>query len=545
MISNQFKLDINNELIIDNFAGGGGASTGIELALGRHVDIAINHDAKAIAMHAANHPQTKHYCENIWDVDPREVSQGRPIGLVWLSPDCKHFSKAKGGKPVEKKIRGLAWVALKWASLPNKPRIIKLENVEEFVTWGPLDSNGKPCKKNKGREFNAFVNALKSHGYQVEHKELRACDYGAPTIRKRFFLIARCDGQPIVWPDQTHYNPKIEVLRKRKRGEKRLPVWRTAADCIDWSIPVPSIFERKKDLADNTLRRVAKGVMRYVVNAADPFIVTYYGPKKDGEFRGIDMQSPLPTQTTENRFALVKPVLAPFISEHANASSQRNMSADEPLRTQCAQVKGGHFSLVTALLAQFNTTGNGKPNAGHSLSDPMSTVMAGSTVQGIVTAHLMINNTGHSGSKANNPVPTITTGGQHTVVECELEKNPDVQKALRVAAFIISYYGTDNMSDPRSPAATITTRDRLALVTVTIQGEDYLITDICLRMLQPRELFKAQGFPDNYIIGDDESQGLKLTKTEQVRMVGNSVSPPLSKSLVQANLIDMRVSVAA
>lgn len=342
----QLRLDIHSEIIVDNFAGGGGASTGIELALGRRVDVAINHDPDAVAMHTANHPETEHYCESVWDVDPRTVKPGRPIGLLWLSPDCKHFSKAKGGKPVEKKIRGLAWVALRWAAL-RQPRVIMLENVEEFITWGPLveDADGKirPCPKRKGREFNAFKNALQRHGYDVEWRELRACDYGAPTIRKRLFLIARRDGRPIVWPSPTHGNPKSEAVQSG-----RLKPWRTAAECIDWSLPTPSIFERAKPLADATCRRIAKGIMRYVVNSAEPFIVKYYGQKSISEFRGSGIDEPLHTQSTENRFALVAPVL----TEHANASSPRCMPADEPLRTICAQTKGGHHALIAPTLIQ-------------------------------------------------------------------------------------------------------------------------------------------------------------------------------------------------
>ena len=278
MLTPQFTLPLGDEIIIDNFAGGGGTSTGIEWAIGRHVDYAINHDHKALAMHMANHPQTVHLCESVWDVDPRTIEPQSKVGLVWLSPDCKHFSKAKGGKPREKKIRGLAWVALRWAAV-RKPRLIILENVEEFVTWGPLDAEGKPCKKNKGREFKCFVNALKRQGYEVEYKELRACDYGAPTIRKRFFLIARCDGQPIVWPEPTHFNPEIETKRKKQRGEKNRPFWRTAADCLDFTIPCHSIFLTKQEakqfgvirpLADATMRRVAKGMFKYCLLYTSP-----------------------------------------------------------------------------------------------------------------------------------------------------------------------------------------------------------------------------------------------------------------------------------
>ncbi len=578
MINNQYKLDINNEIIVDNFAGGGGASSGIELALGRHVDIAINHDAKAVSMHTANHPQTTHYCESVWDVDPRAVSQGRPIGLMWLSPDCKHFSKAKGGKPVEKKIRGLAWVALKWASLPNKPRVIMLENVEEFVTWGPIAEDGKPCKKNKGREFNAFVNALKRHGYQVEKRELRACDYGAPTIRKRLFLIARCDGQPIVWPEQTHFDPVIEQKRPKQRGEKNRTFWRTAAECIDWTHACPSIFLTKEEakqyrcirpLAEATQRRIAKGIMKYVIDSATPYIVTMAHGEGEGKTKrwgqGVqEITKPLPTVTASGGYALA----TPFVSEHANASNQRNMPIDEPLRTQCAQVKGGHFSIVapvistyygekskdetrgaalntplhtqttenrhavvSAFLAQFNNTGNGKPNVGHPITDPLSTAIASSTVQGLVTSNLVKMRGNEIGQATDKPLATITAGGTH---------HADVR------AFLIKYYGTDGDPQINEPLHTITTKDRFGLVQV--KGETYQIVDIGLRMLQPRELFKAQGFPDSYIIDhgiNEKGAKIKLTKTEQVRMVGNSVSPALAKALVQANLVEMKVSVAA
>jgi len=466
-------LNYQNEILVDSFAGGGGASQGIYKALGRHVDVAINHNAKALEMHQANHPDTKHYCESVWDVDPRDVHPGRDIGLLWLSPDCKHFSKAKGGKPVEKSVRGLAWIGVRWAAI-RQPRIIMLENVEEFKTWGKLNAEGKPCPKNKGREFNAFKNALEKQGYVVEHRELRACDYGAPTIRKRLFLIARRDGEPIIWPEPTHVNPNGP-------NPHNLPVWKTAADCIDWSIECPSIFERRKPLAENTLRRVAKGIVKYVVEADNPFIVPNLS-------------------------------LVPFISEHANASNQRNMNANEPLRTQCAQVKGGHFSLVSALLAKHYTGA-----IGSSMDEPVSTITA-IDHNSLVTSNLVTMRNNCLGSGADEPISTLTAGGTHHA---------------EVRAFLIKYYGTDQDPELSDPLHTITTKDRFGLV--TIKGEIYRIEDIGLRMLQPRELFLAQGFEDSYIIGDDESQGLKLTKEEQVQMVGNSVSPPLACALVKAN----------
>jgi len=604
----QLNLDIHGELIIDNFAGGGGASTGIELALGRRVDIAINHDPEAVAMHTANHPETKHYCESVWEIDPREVTQGRPVGLVWLSPDCKHFSKAKGGKPVEKKIRGLAWVALRWAAIA-KPRVIMLENVEEFRTWGPLvidaDGNTRPCQKNKGRTFNSFVNALCSHGYQVEHRELRACDYGTPTIRKRLFLIARRDGQPIVWPSPTHYDPTEKRLKGRKGrilnhdGVVMQP-WRTAAECIDWSIPCPSIFERKRELAPATLRRIAKGIMRYVVNAAEPFIVPL---THQGADRRYPIEQPIPTITAAHRGEMA--LVAPVLTEHANASNPRSMPADEPLRTICAQTKGGHHALIAPTLVQ---TGYGErdgqaPRAldiekplgtlvgsqkhalvsafmakhyggvvGHSLQgeplhtvtstdhnslvtanlihmghgegkdgskrfshgirdieQPINTITANGIPAGIVTSHLQRDFGKSIGSGSDEPMPTVTAGGGGHMAE--------------VRAFLIKYYGSDQ--DPRleEPLHTVTTKDRYGLVTVA--GEEYQIADIGLRMLAPRELFKAQGFPSSYITEwgiDHNGQRINLTKSAQVRMCGNSVCPPLAAALVRANLSDMAIS---
>lgn len=913
----QLLLDVHQEMIIDNFAGGGGASTGIELALGRRVDIAINHDPEAVAMHTANHPETRHYCESVWEINPREVTQSRPVGLVWLSPDCfpagtlvltrdgympieeiqigdevmthkarwrrvtetssarrplisvrghghpglavspehpfmarlrkdvwqteprgykrtlepqdwvpasaldkgwywatltdypsasvpeidgrgmvtddkllwlagrylgdgwtrltetraevvitcgkheverlrdlldqwpragsksefnelswherststayqfttnhrglvqwlrkhfghraeckkmpawalgmapelrrallagylsadgweneifsecrtvskalafgikallntvgktvivhrlanstviegrdvnareiymlrwranvddkhaqtfreggiewcpireqddlcvdaevfnigvaddesylvegiivhncKHFSKAKGGKPVEKKIRGLAWVALRWAATVQ-PRVIMLENVEEFVTWGPLvtGDNGemRPCPKRKGREFNAFVNALRRQGYAVEWRELRACDFGAPTIRKRLFLIARRDGRPICWPSPTHGDPKSDAVK-----QKKLKPWRTAAECIDWSLPCPSIFERAKPLADATLRRIAKGIVRYVVNADKPFIVGS---------------------------------AAPVLTEHANASSPRSWSADEPLRTICAQTKGGHHALiaptlvqtgygeregqspraldiekplgtlvgsqkhalVSAFLAKHYTgvvgadladalptvtsvdhnslvtanlvhMGHGEQSAGgkrwsHGVRDieiPLNTVTANGIPAGVVTSHLQRDFGKSIGSGTGEPIQTITAGGGGHVAE--------------VRAFLVKYYGTDQDPNLREPLHTITTKDRYGLVTVA--GEEYRIADIGLRMLSPRELFRAQGFPESYIIGNNPAQGLSLTKSAQVRMCGNSVCPPLSAALVRANVPELAI----
>lgn len=367
-------MQLSHEIIVDNFAGGGGASTGIELAIGRSVDVAINHDPAAIAMHKANHPLTHHYCESVWDVDPREVAAGRPIGLCWLSPDCKHFSKAKGGKPKEKKIRGLAWVGIRWAATV-KPRVLILENVEEFTTWGPLTADGMPDPKQKGRTFNSFVNALKKLGYEVDWKELRACDYGAPTIRKRFFLIARRDGRPIVWPKPTHGEPGSLGVTAGK-----LKPWRSAASIIDWSLPTPSIFEREKSLADNTLRRIARGIQKFIIDNPDPFIapieelpagnhadkvaallMSYYTEQKDGEVRGSSLENPLHTITTANRFALV--------TSHLIKMRGTNIGHDarSPLHTITAG--GNHLGEVRAFLMSYYGA-----SIGQDVRDPLHTV---------------------------------------------------------------------------------------------------------------------------------------------------------------------------
>lgn len=325
------QLDLFREIIVDNFAGGGGASTGIEMATGLSVDIAINHDPAAIAMHKLNHPDTEHYCESVWDVDPVEAVRGRKVGLAWFSPDCTHHSKAKGGKPVKQEIRGLAWIAVKWA-LAVKPRVIMLENVEEFKDWGPLES-GKPVKEMRGVTFNSFVKALQSLGYAVEFRALAACDYGAPTIRKRFFMIARCDGKPITWPEPTHGDPQHPAVQLGK-----MKPWRTAGEIIDWSIGAPSIFDRKKPLVANTLKRIEKGLERFVINQPEPFMVpdehkaafliSYYTEQSEKEVRGLSLDSPLHTITAGgNRFGLV----TAFLTKYYGQSTAQSLT--EPLHT--------------------------------------------------------------------------------------------------------------------------------------------------------------------------------------------------------------------
>ncbi|MFM5110652.1 DNA cytosine methyltransferase [Aeromonas caviae] len=555
------NFSLFNEIVVDNFAGGGGASTGIEMALGRSPEVAINHDHGAIAMYQVNHPAAELHCESVWDVVPRDVVAGRPVGLVWLSPDCKHFSKAKGSTPVSKKIRGLAWVTLRWAATV-RPRVIMLENVEEFQTWGPLlidaEGNARPDPAKKGRTFNSFINALRRQGYKVEWRELRACDYGTPTIRKRLFLIARRDGAPIVWPKPTHGDPASAEVK----AGKLLP-WPTAADIIDWSIPCPSIFltqeeakaqglNVKRPLAEATMRRIAKGVERFVIDAAEPFIVkcnhtsnrTVYDA-----FRGQGLDEPLQTITQKLGYAIVQPLLAPFITEHANASHQRNMPADEPLRTICAEVKGGHFALVAPVIArQFGNS------VGQSVEDPLGTVMAKADKSQLVTAFLAKHYTGVVGAELIQPLPTVTTVDHNALVTSHLvklrgtclhgqpvtEPMPTVTAGGlhigEVRAFLLKYYGTNIGHPADEPLQTVTTKHRFGLVTV--RGEDYQIVDIGMRMLEPHELFAAQGFPADYVI-DHDATGKKFTKTAQVARCGNAVCPPLAAALVRANLPEM------
>ncbi len=500
MNKNKINKILPGEIVVDNFAGGGGASTGIELGLNRHVDIAINHDQDAIDMHKMNHPETKHYCESVWDVCPVEACNDRPVGLAWFSPDCKHFSKAKGSIPVDKNIRGLAWIAVRWASVVPV-RMIMLENVEEFLTWGPLieveKDVFKPDPNRKGEIFEGFILALTSGlprehpafsdacdalqiwgnhklqnkiitglGYNVEWKILKACDYGTPTIRKRLFLVARNDNQPIEWPKATH-------------GKGLLP-FKTAADIIDWSVPVRSIFNRKRPLAEKTMARIAKGLEKFVINSSKPFIV----PDKCS---------------------------TPFITEHANGSSQRNMPADEPLRTICAQVKGGHFALVSAHIAKHYTGVDGSD-----INKPLHTVTA-KDHNALVTSHMVKFRGTNVGHGTDEPVHTISAGGFHIG---------------EVRAFLVEYYGTGNAHRLDKPLHTVTTKDRFGLI--TIKGEDYQIIDIGMRMLEPHELFAAQGFPESYKISHD-SNGKKLSKAKQVARCGNAVCPPVAQALVFEN----------
>lgn len=503
----QYILPLAHELIVDLFAGGGGASTGIELALGRHVDIAVNHDPEAVSLHQANHPQTRHYVSDVFEVDPRVVTDGRPCGLLWASPDCTFHSKARGGKPFRdrnraRRRRGLAWVVCRWAR-EVQPRVICLENVEEFQRWGPLRDDGTPCPDRRGLTFRRWVAQLRNLGYAVEWRELRACDYGAPTIRKRLFLVARRDGAPIIWPQPTHAAPE----KARALG---LPPWRTAAECIDWSIECSSIFERARPLAAATLRRIAHGIKRYVIDAARPFIVPV---THQGDTRTHGTQEPLRTITTAQRgeFALCSPTLVVNTSGHPGAP------ADAPVRTIAT---GGHHALCAAFLAKHF---GGEPQPGKTAADlrsPAPTVLATGGPQALITSHLAkLRGTSNSASTAE-PLATVSAGGQHHA---------------EVRALLLAYYGTDQAPQLGNPLPTATTHDRFGIVTVA--GQDYVIADIGMRMLQPRELYRAQGFPDSYQI-DRGADGRALSKAAQVRMCGNSVCPPLAAAIVAANYVD-------
>lgn len=499
-------------LIVDSFAGGGGASLGIEMALGRSPHIAINHDREAIALHAANHPRSTHYAEDVWRVDPVAATKGQRVRLMWLSPDCTHHSKARGGKPRKKKIRGLAWVAVRWASSPVRPEVIVLENVEEFQTWGPLLSDGTPCPARKGKTFRAFVSKLRRLGYEVDHRELRACDFGAPTIRKRLFLIARCDGQPIVWPTPTH-------------GKGRPLPWRTAAECIEWRLPCPSIFERKRPLKDNTLKRIARGLRRFVIEGPKPFIVNMAnGGSID------DVRKPFTTIMTERGGA--RALVAPMLVETAHGEVDRNgkhrsQKAPDITAPLGTVLETGNHSLVAAFLAKHY--GERKPNEvmGASLFDPAPTVTSVDH-SALVTSHIEVMHGNSAGASMADPMQTIMGHANHFA---------------EVRAFMVAYYG--NEKDGGSlfdPMRTVTSKDRLGLVTV--QGVEYAISDIGMRMLAPRELYRAQGFPDSYRI-DIEFNGKPLTKTAQVRMCGNSVAPPIAAAIVRANLLQDTIEAAA
>lgn len=472
---------INGELIVDNFAGGGGASTGIELATGKSVDIAINHDREAVRMHKTNHPGTKHYCEDVWNVDPVEACKGHLVGLAWFSPDCKHFSKAKGGKPKDKRIRGLAWVALRWAGLV-RPRVVILENVEEFQTWGPLNRSHRPIKAKQGATFNKFVKQFRDLGYTVEYRELMAADYGTPTKRKRFFLIARCDGKPIIWPEPTHAPAgSMEVAKGVKKP------YAGAYTQIDFSLPCPSIFDTVEEikekygikavrpLASKTMERIARGLKKFVLDNKEPFIIQVNHSGSRWDYCN-SMNEPLPTITSKHGFGIVAPVLIQYHSETANGGV-RGQDLKEPVMTVDTS---NRYGLVTSFLSKFYGQGTGQD--------------------------------------MREPLHTVTTSAGHFG---------------EVRAFLIKYYGQGTGQNIKEPLDTIPTHDRFGLV--TIEGINYQIVDIGLRMLEPKELYGCQGFPDDYII-DHDYTGRAYPRSEQVKRCGNSVCPPIPAALVRANL---------
>lgn len=543
---------IHGELIVDNFAGGGGASTGIEIATGYSVDIAINHDPEAIRMHKANHPNTKHYCEDVWQVDPVEACKGHPVGLAWFSPDCKHFSKAKGGKPKDKFIRGLAWVACRWAGLV-RPRVIMLENVEEFKTWGPLNRSHRPIKEKQGVTFHKFVGQLKDLGYEVEYRELVAADYGAPTMRKRFFLIARCDGKPIVWPDPTHAPADSEAV---KAG--LLQPYVGAYTQLDFSLPCPSIFDTSAEikekygiravrpLAPKTMARIARGLKKFVIDNPEPFIIQC---NHGGERKPQDIREPMPTITGKHGFGVVEPKLAPIIDKAYGGNYQGSGSKiNEPIDTITTV---DHNRLVEAMLAPVHPSRSKEP--AHTITTENRQCLISPT---LIQYHSETSNDEVRGQTVTEPIMTVDSSNRYGLVTSFLSKfyksgtGQDEREPLHtittsaghfgeVRAFLIKYYGEGTGSDIKKPLDTITSKDRFGLV--TIEGVDYQIVDIGLRMLEPKELYRCQGFPDDYII-DHDYTGKTYPRSEQVRRCGNAVCPPIPAALVRANLPELCVA---
>ena len=551
---------INGELLVDNFAGGGGASTGIELATGYSVDIAINHDPEAIRMHKANHPNTKHYCENVWAVDPVKACGGHPVALAWFSPDCKHFSKAKGGKPKDKNIRGLAWVACRWAGLV-RPRVIMLENVEEFKTWGPLNRGHHPIKSKQGKTFERFVQQLTDLGYKVQFKELIAADYGAPTMRKRFFMIARCDGKPIVWPEPTHAPADSDEV---KAG--LLKPYVGAYTQLDFSLPCPSIFDTSEEikekygiravrpLAPKTMERIARGLKKFVLDNPEPFIVPIgYGERKGQAPRVHDIEKPLPTIVGSGKHYLCEPKLAPYLS--VNRENHFGSDMREPVHTITANNQ--HMLMTPTLIQYHSETAQGEVR-GQTIEDPIMTV-DGSNRYGLVTSFIQKYYGGNyqgNGSDIKEPLHTITTLERNAMCAVNLIQmnnhcdGRDVKEPIptitagdghfgEVRAFLIKYYGQGTGQDIKAPLDTVTAQDRFGLV--TINGVDYQIVDIGLRMLEPKELYGCQGFPEDYII-DHDYTGKTYPRSEQVRRCGNAVCPPIPAALVRANLPELCVA---
>lgn len=585
------QTSLFDTIFIDEFAGGGGASTGIEMATGHPIDIAINHDESAIMMHKRNHPYTQHYREDVWAVDPMTATNGRPVRLIWFSPDCKHFSKAKGAALVDKKIRGLAWVVLRWAAAV-KPDVIMLENVEEFTTWGPV-RNGKPVKKKAGQTYKRWKHQLSDLGYEIDTRILCAADYGAPTIRKRFCLIARCDGQSIVFPERTHAPRDSEEVR----SGKCLP-WRSAAEIIDWSLPTYSIFESKEQIKEqygvrvnrplkpNTLRRIARGIDKFVLKAQCPFIVPIgYGERKGQAPRVNDIHDPLSTVVSSTKQYVCQPQVTPFVM--SNNENNVPHSTDEPVPTITT---GNRNYLVSPTLIQYHTEQNGREARGQGLCDPLHTI-DGSNRYGLSAVHLTqyFSGEGHYHSVLE-PLATITTMEREGVVAAYLSEwygnardGIDLKSPLQTVtardrealtvAHLAHFKGQDKGQHPADPLMTVTARDgQFAEVLTTIikwdgrselgywslirellneycsyqlkdddvllmniNGAWYFLSDISLRMLSPRELYNAQGFPPDYII-DRDVYGRQISRTAQVARVGNSVSPPMAEAMVRANL---------
>ena len=523
------QINLSDEITVDGFCGGGGWSTGFEFAIGRPVDIGINHDKYAIAMHKKNHPFTEHYNENIFEVDPYKATKGRPVWWAHFSPDCTHFSRAKGGTPVKKSIRGLAWVVTKWAGTVH-PRIISMENVPEFMSWGSLcarrNKDGRiyrmdgtlaekgtyvpyseqqlvPNKKKQGKTFKRFINVMKSFGYKCEWKILTASDYGAPTIRKRLFIIFRNDGKSIIFPNPTHGNPESEEVK----SGKLLP-WHTAAECINWDLECPSIFERKKPLAENTLRRIAKGIQKFVIENPNPFIIQV---NHGGDnFRGQEVDKPMPTITAKHGFGVVAPTLIQYHGEQSK-NEVRGQILEKPLQTVDT---ANRYGLVTAFMSKY--FGGNYQGCGSSVDEPLHTITAVDH-NALAAVHITQFNNHCIGQKVDEPLKTITCGEGHFG---------------EVRAFLIKYYSGESGQKVNEPLHTIRTKDCFGLV--RIKGVDYAIVDIGLRMLTPRELYNAQGFPTDYEIETD-CYGNKYPKTKQVARCGNSVPPPFATALARAN----------
>lgn len=547
---------IHGELIVDNFAGGGGASTGIELATGYSVDIAINHDPEAIRMHKVNHPNTEHYCENVWAVDPVKACNGHPVGLAWFSPDCKHFSKAKGGKPKDKNIRGLAWVALRWAGLV-RPKVIMLENVEEFKTWGPLNRRHHPIKSKQGKTFEKFVQQLTDLGYKVEFRELIAADYGAPTMRKRFFMIARCDGKTIVWPEPTHAPADSEEVKKGL-----LKPYVGAYTQLDFSLPCPSIFDTSEEikekygiravrpLAQKTMDRIARGFKKFILDNPEPFIIQC---NHGGERRPNDIREPIPTITGKHGYGIVEPYMVQI--GQTGFTKDRSKDVREPLTTI---VSKNEHCLISPTLIQYHSETSKDGVRGQTIEDPIMTVDS-SNRYGLVASFLQKYYDGGykgAGDTLENPLPTVTAWDHNSVVTANLIQmnnhcdGRDLRDPIptitagdghfgEVRAFLIKYYGQGTGQDIEEPLDTVTSRDRFGLV--TIEGVNYQIVDIGFRMLEPKELYGCQGFPDDYII-DHDYTGKTYPRSEQVRRCGNAVCPPIPAALVRANLPELCIA---